>query len=295
MEEETQRQGGVDREVRVLRWRAPRARSLRCPGCDGRPGQPDCDVAPTDQGSLVGRPVSDAVFRLVFRMDSRLHPSSLVWVPLNLTLDLCNNAAVSSRSVHERIAAEVKRVLVSACAAQNVPASLQVSLEAPDGGSQRIATSKRRILEILGESKSLAKEYRRLSGKPLGITGEVAEYEAARILGIDLTPVRQAGYDAVETKGDVRRKLQIKGRCLLENAKPGQRLGSIHSEKEWDAVLMVLLDENFDATHIYEADRPSIIAALTAPGSKARTERGALSVSKFKSIGKLRWSRPAVY
>ena len=93
MEEETQRQGGFDREVRVLRWRAPRARSLRFLGCDGRPGQPDGDVAPTDQGSLVGRPVSDAVFRLVFRMDSRLHPSSLVWVPLNLTLDLCNNAA----------------------------------------------------------------------------------------------------------------------------------------------------------------------------------------------------------
>ena len=92
MEEETQRQGGFDREVRVLRWRAPRARSLRFPGCDGRPGQPEGDVAPTDQGSLVGRPVSDAVFRLVFRMDSRLHPSSLVWVPLNLTLDLCNNA-----------------------------------------------------------------------------------------------------------------------------------------------------------------------------------------------------------
>ena len=93
MEEETQRQGGLDREVRVLRWRAPRARSLRFPGCDGRPGQPDGDVAPTDQGSLVGRPVSDAVFRLVFRMDSRLHPSSLVWVPLNPKLDLCNNAA----------------------------------------------------------------------------------------------------------------------------------------------------------------------------------------------------------
>ena len=39
MEEETQRQGGLDREGRVLRWRAPRARSLRFPGCDGRPGQ----------------------------------------------------------------------------------------------------------------------------------------------------------------------------------------------------------------------------------------------------------------
>ena len=102
MEEETQRQGGLDREVRVLRWRAPRARSLRFPGCDGRPGQPDCDVAPTDQGSLVGRPVSDAVFRLVFRMDSRLHPSSLVWVPLNLTLDLCNNARSGHRGGQRR-------------------------------------------------------------------------------------------------------------------------------------------------------------------------------------------------
>ena len=30
-------------------------------------------------------------------MDSRLHPSSLVWVPLNLTLDLCNNAAGQCR------------------------------------------------------------------------------------------------------------------------------------------------------------------------------------------------------
>ena len=69
MEEEPQRQGGFDREVRIRRWRAPRARSLRVPGCDGRPGSPDGDVAPTDQGSLVGRPVSDAVFRLVFRLD----------------------------------------------------------------------------------------------------------------------------------------------------------------------------------------------------------------------------------
>lgn len=52
---------------------------------------------------------------------------------------------------------------------------------------------------------------------------------------------------------------------------------------------MVLLDHNFDATEIYEAERPAVIAALAAPGSKARNERGALPVSKFKSIGTLRW------
>jgi hypothetical protein len=150
-----------------------------------------------------------------------------------------------------------------------------------------------RVFEILGEAKRLAQDYRRLTGKPLGITGEVAEYKAARILGVKLTPARQAGYDAVETTGGTVWRLQIKGRCLLDNCKPGQRLGSIRMDKEWDAVLMVLLDQNFDAIEVYEAERTRVVAVLTAPGSKARTERGAMAVSKFKSIGRLRWRRSA--
>src|ERR1044071_966842 len=97
-----------------------------------------------------------------------------------------------------------------------------------------------RVMEILSEAKKLAQEYRVITGKPLGITGEVAEYEAARLLGIELTPARQAGYDALEKRGGSVRKLQIKGRCLLDDCKPGQRLGSIRIGKEWDAVLMVL-------------------------------------------------------
>ena len=146
-----------------------------------------------------------------------------------------------------------------------------------------------RIMAILGEAKRLAQEYRRLTGKPLGITGEVAEYEVARLLRVELTPARHAGYDAVEFRDGLLRRLQIKGRCLLDDSKPGQRLGSIRLDKEWDVVLMVLLNQNFDAIQIYEAQRKDVIAALTAPGSKARNERGALAVSKFKSIGKLRW------
>jgi hypothetical protein len=146
-----------------------------------------------------------------------------------------------------------------------------------------------RICEVLGEAKRLAQEYHRLTGKPLGITGEVAEYEAARILGVELTPARQAGYDARDKMNGTERRLQIKGRCLLHNRKPSQMLGSIRIDKEWDAVIMVLLNQNFDAVEIWEADRVAIETALAAPGSKARNERGAMAVSKFKSIGKLRW------
>jgi hypothetical protein len=148
-----------------------------------------------------------------------------------------------------------------------------------------------RIMEILHEAKKLAQEYRKLTGKPLGITGEVAEYEAARILGVELTPARQAGYDAIEHQDGKTRHLQIEGRCMLPDCKPGQRLGSIDIKKEWDAVLMVLLDENFEAKEIYEAERAGLLKALSAPGSKARNERGALAVNKFKSIAKLRWRR----
>jgi hypothetical protein len=148
------------------------------------------------------------------------------------------------------------------------------------------------VFEILKQVKTLGSEYRHLTGRPLGCTGEIAEYEAARILGLELSPVRQAGYDAVRlSAAGTKERLQIKARCLLPGAKPGQRIGKIDCEKEWDAVLLVLLDENFDATAIWEAQRAAVIPVLTAPGSRARNERGALGVSKFKSIGKLIWKR----
>lgn len=147
------------------------------------------------------------------------------------------------------------------------------------------------IMQILREAKKLAQRYRLLTGKPLGITGEVAEYEAARILGVELTPARQAGYDAIEQTGRAVRRLQIKGRCLLPNCKPGQRLGSIDVKKNWDAVMMVLLNENFDAIEIHVAERDAVLAALSAPGSRSRNERGALGINKFKAIGKIVWRR----
>jgi hypothetical protein len=145
------------------------------------------------------------------------------------------------------------------------------------------------VREILAMAKALAKRYRALTGKPLGVTGEVAEYEAARLLDLDLTPARQAGFDATERVGPITRRLQIKGRCLPSNAKPGQRVGSIDLKNEWDAVLLVLLDEDFEAVEIFEAQRPAVEAALLAPGSRARNERHSLAVSKFKSIGRRRW------
>ena len=147
------------------------------------------------------------------------------------------------------------------------------------------------ILALLKKAKQLAKEYYALTGRPLGVTGEIGEYQAVSLRGLELAEVRQSGYDAIRRAGGKRELLQIKTRRILPNSKPGQRIGSIQLDKEWDAVLLVLLDEDFEAYEIYQAERADLRKALLEPGSKARNERGALGVTKFKSIGRRIWSR----
>lgn len=143
-------------------------------------------------------------------------------------------------------------------------------------------------MALLAEAKRLAQEYHGLTGRPLGITGEVAEYEAIRLLGLEPAPVRQPGYDAIRRVGGHVVKLQVKGRCIRDKSKKSQRLGSIKLAHDWHGVLMVLMDEHFETVAIYEADRPAVEAALSETESKAR-KRGALAVSKFKAIGKKIW------
>lgn len=143
------------------------------------------------------------------------------------------------------------------------------------------------IGKVLERGREAAVDYYALTGKPLGITGEVGEYEAARLLDLTLAGARAPGYDAMDSAG---KTYQIKTRAMAAGPRPkSQRMGSIKLDHDWDFVLLVLLDSAFRPLEIWQADRPAVTEAIQAPGSKARNERGALAVSKFKSIGRLRW------
>ena len=153
-------------------------------------------------------------------------------------------------------------------------------------------TRSKRLRTLLADAKLLAKQYYALTGRPLGITSEVAESEAVRHLRLQLAVVRQPGYDALGVaRGRRPDRVQIKGRRIVGRLNPGSRVGSIDLRKRWDTVLLVLLDANFEATAIYRANRLAVRQALRAPGSKARNERGQLSISKFKSIGQKVWPK----
>ena len=147
----------------------------------------------------------------------------------------------------------------------------------------------RKAKDILAEVKPLAVEYWELTGKPMGVTGEIGEFEAAEILGLELETARSTGHDAVRHEGP-RQKIQIKSRWKRDGKKWG-RVSKIDTSKEFDSVMLVLMQGNYEVHEIWEAERDDVIDRLDAPGSKSRNVRRSMGVSQFKSIAKKVWPK----
>ncbi len=141
--------------------------------------------------------------------------------------------------------------------------------------------------KLISEARRLAAEYRRATGKSLPISSEIAKHDAC--VHLDLEPCEQeaAGYDAVSRDGREQR-IQIKGRAIFDESKSGQRIGQLKLEQDWDAVVLVLMDEDFDSFEIYQAWRDEVLEALH---DSSRNKRGAMSVARFRNIARLVWTR----
>jgi hypothetical protein len=143
--------------------------------------------------------------------------------------------------------------------------------------------------KLISQARLLAAEYRRTMGKPLpGISNEIAHHDAIRLLR--LKPAEEeGGFDAVDPARENKR-VQIKSRTIFDESKSGQRIGQIKVEKEWDSVVLVLMDEEYEPYEIYEAERDELLEYMEK-SSSSRAKRGALSVARFKIIGRLAWTR----
>jgi hypothetical protein len=143
------------------------------------------------------------------------------------------------------------------------------------------------VFALLQEAKSLAVRYYRATGKPLGVTGEVAELEAAAKLGLQLADARTSGYDAVDIN---KRRVQIKGRAVDPKHRYVGRCPAIKCGNLFDDVVLVLLDRStLEAIEIWKTTEAAVIDRLRMPGSKARNERGSMGLSQFKSIAEKVW------
>ena len=146
--------------------------------------------------------------------------------------------------------------------------------------------------KLIAQARQLAADYRRAMGKPLpGISSEIAEFDAMRLLGLapPSRPAEEIGYDAIDpARGD--KRIQIKARTIFDEDKGGQRVGQLKLGLDWDSVVLVLMDENYEPYEIYEADRADL-EEYAAQSESRRAKRGALSVARFKIIGRLLWDR----
>lgn len=152
-----------------------------------------------------------------------------------------------------------------------------------DAKSQRVAA-------VLAAIRPLAVEYYRLTGKPLGVTGELGEHAAANLLGLELASARTKGHDALRIAADgTAHRVQIKTRVADAKGNGSKKLGTLNHHDHYDSVLLVLLDAaTFEPHQIWEASMSDLAERLAMPGSKAR-ERGLLNIGEFKRIGRLVW------
>lgn len=144
---------------------------------------------------------------------------------------------------------------------------------------------------LMQQTRQLAARYRQTTGNSLPITGEIARFDVAKALNLQLTEDMTLGYDAIGNAEREGLRVLIKGRVIFEDSHSSPRIGQIKPDGRWDRVVMVLFDDNYDAIEMYEASEEAIITALDNKAESKNKKRGAMSVAQFKIIGDLVWTQ----
>ncbi|MGB5457291.1 MAG: hypothetical protein WBO18_15160 [Gammaproteobacteria bacterium] len=144
--------------------------------------------------------------------------------------------------------------------------------------------------KLIEETRKLAAEFRRSTGTMLPVSGEIARHDVSRHLDLELNKDQAAGFDAIGRNARQGLRVQIQSRVVGDHVKPGHRLGQLNPDGHWDLVILSLMNEEFEPMEMYEATREEIIEAIQEINSN-RKKRGAISVAKFRIIGKLVWTR----
>jgi hypothetical protein len=145
--------------------------------------------------------------------------------------------------------------------------------------------------KLIAEARRIAAAYRRTTGRTLtGVSAEICQHDAARLLDLELCQPPVAGYDAIGRGARAGKRIQIKGRAIFDESTRGHRIGQLRLEQEWDSVLLVLMDENLEPFEIHEAERADLLDDLGRSGG-GHGKRGAMSVARFRKLGRLVWAR----
>ena len=142
--------------------------------------------------------------------------------------------------------------------------------------------------KLTAEARRLAADYRRATGKTLPLSGEIAVNDAIRLLHLESPVEPLAGCDAIRPTPNGSVGVQIKGRVIFDESKVPPRIGQLKLDQQWQELVLVLMDENYEPLEIYCVARGDVAKTLE---NKAPNKRGAMTVAQFKIIAQLVWTR----
>ena len=134
------------------------------------------------------------------------------------------------------------------------------------------------IRKAVFTSIKAAIKYEKLTGRKLGITGEVGEVLVCDRLKLKLLsdPI-SAGHDAIDEQG---KRYQIKARRVNRAKGIKGRIGTF-SKHEFDSAVLIILDENYEILKLFIGDHEKLKPVLD------RHKRRNPSVREFINIAKV--------
>ncbi|MEM7027593.1 MAG: hypothetical protein AAF410_05160 [Pseudomonadota bacterium] len=145
--------------------------------------------------------------------------------------------------------------------------------------------------KLISETRRIASEYRKATGKILPVTPEIAINDAINILKLKPNNDSNSSFDAMMEINNQSLRVQIKGRAVFNEKRQGHRLGQLKLEQDWDAVILVIMNEEFMPQEIYLASRDIILDEISADENE--NKKGAMTIAKFKIIADLLWTEDA--
>lgn len=146
------------------------------------------------------------------------------------------------------------------------------------------------IDKLMQETRRLAADYRHNTGQTLPISGELARYDAARLLKLTPLQTPRKSVDFVGNEGPLANQLiQIKSRVIFDEHKSGYRIGQLDLGASWQICALVLYQANYEPFAIYVATQNTINETLAKRPEAAR-HRGLMSLAQFKRLSNLVWT-----
>lgn len=131
------------------------------------------------------------------------------------------------------------------------------------------------IIKKVAQATKLAVEYEELTGRRLGITGEVGEVLVCQKLGLSLiADPLFAGYDAIDKANN--EKYQIKTRRV--NHLKG-RIGSF-SKHEFDFAILAILNNDYKICELYKAQSKNLKTIIEKAPKRNPSLRSFINVSE---------------